>query len=107
MPCRGIEPESAACRSYALPTDLHPHRVDDSAHLCLNDGSALMTVSHDKSERCVMTGLSDWWPVMALVLSDGVQVTASLTDVSLPVRAMCSVRAVSLNDVVSTNEGAQ
>ena len=47
-----------------------------------------MTVSHDKCERCVMTGLSDWWPVMALVLSDGVQVTASLTDVSLLVRAM-------------------
>ena len=32
LPHRGIEPASAACRSDALPTELHPHPLNDRAN---------------------------------------------------------------------------
>ena len=44
LPYRGIEPASAACRSNALPTELHPHPFED---ICI-----LITQKRTQSVYC-------------------------------------------------------
>ena len=85
MPNRGIEPASAACRSDALPTELHPRPFDDLNIISRSHGCQKGKTAHS---------------VVSWTLTAELQIRIQ----AMEMRCYCKILRISYNDHVTTRK---